>query len=197
MLGQSFSGVRIVRATHSQEREIEQFHALNQAQADAEERSAGSALAALSHHRDAGRRGRDGDRHLRLHLPRAPGLHAEQLPARIRLRPPAAAAAPQSAVRIARPPRLSRGRHPRSEDVARHAALSRRVRSARRPSPVSSSRWRSSTSPTGIRTARPRSTTSTSSCPSARRSRSSARRAPASRRSRTSCSDSARRRADA
>jgi subfamily B ATP-binding cassette protein MsbA len=39
-LGQSFSGIRIVRATHSQEREIEQFHALNNAQADAEERSA-------------------------------------------------------------------------------------------------------------------------------------------------------------
>jgi subfamily B ATP-binding cassette protein MsbA len=40
MLGQSFAGVRIVRATHSQERELEQFHTLNQAQADAEERSA-------------------------------------------------------------------------------------------------------------------------------------------------------------
>ncbi len=40
MLGQSFSGVRIVRATHSQEREIEQFHELNEAQAGAEERSA-------------------------------------------------------------------------------------------------------------------------------------------------------------
>ena len=40
MLGQSFSGVRIVRATHSQDREIEQFHALNNAQAGAEERSA-------------------------------------------------------------------------------------------------------------------------------------------------------------
>jgi subfamily B ATP-binding cassette protein MsbA len=39
-LGQSFAGVRIVRATHSQSREIEQFHALNTAQADAEERSA-------------------------------------------------------------------------------------------------------------------------------------------------------------
>jgi subfamily B ATP-binding cassette protein MsbA len=39
-LGQSFSGIRIVRATHSQAREIEQFHALNAAQADAEERSA-------------------------------------------------------------------------------------------------------------------------------------------------------------
>jgi subfamily B ATP-binding cassette protein MsbA len=39
-LGQSFSGVRIVRATHSQEREIEQFHELNDAQAAAEERSA-------------------------------------------------------------------------------------------------------------------------------------------------------------
>jgi subfamily B ATP-binding cassette protein MsbA len=40
LLGQSFAGVRIVRATHSQEREIEQFHELNQAQASAEERSA-------------------------------------------------------------------------------------------------------------------------------------------------------------
>ena len=40
MLGQSFSGIRIVRATHSQERELEQFHTLNQAQADAEQRSA-------------------------------------------------------------------------------------------------------------------------------------------------------------
>jgi subfamily B ATP-binding cassette protein MsbA len=40
LLGQSFSGVRIVRATHSQEREIEQFHELNEAQAGAEERSA-------------------------------------------------------------------------------------------------------------------------------------------------------------
>ena len=40
MLGQSFSGVRIVRATHSQDREIEQFHELNEAQAGAEERSA-------------------------------------------------------------------------------------------------------------------------------------------------------------
>ncbi|HEY7498535.1 MAG TPA: ABC transporter ATP-binding protein [Vicinamibacterales bacterium] len=39
-LGQSFAGIRIVRATHSQDREIEQFHALNNAQADAEERSA-------------------------------------------------------------------------------------------------------------------------------------------------------------
>ncbi len=39
-LGQSFAGIRIVRATHSQEREIEQFHALNNAQAGAEERSA-------------------------------------------------------------------------------------------------------------------------------------------------------------
>ncbi len=46
LLGQSFSGVRIVRATHSQEREIEHFHQLNSAQADAEERSAG-ALALL------------------------------------------------------------------------------------------------------------------------------------------------------
>jgi subfamily B ATP-binding cassette protein MsbA len=42
LLGQSFSGVRIVRATHSQEREIEHFHQLNSAQADAEERSAGA-----------------------------------------------------------------------------------------------------------------------------------------------------------
>ena len=33
-------GVRIVRATHSQEREIDQFHALNDAQAAAEQRSA-------------------------------------------------------------------------------------------------------------------------------------------------------------
>jgi subfamily B ATP-binding cassette protein MsbA len=41
-LGQSFSGIRIVRATHSQDREIAQFHALNAAQADAEERSADS-----------------------------------------------------------------------------------------------------------------------------------------------------------
>ena len=40
LLGQSFSGVRIVRATHSQDREIEQFHSLNDAQAGAEERSA-------------------------------------------------------------------------------------------------------------------------------------------------------------
>ena len=40
MLGQSFSGVRIVRATHSQDREIQQFHELNEAQAGAEERSA-------------------------------------------------------------------------------------------------------------------------------------------------------------
>jgi subfamily B ATP-binding cassette protein MsbA len=40
LLGQSFSGVRIVRATHSQEREVEQFHELNDAQAGAEERSA-------------------------------------------------------------------------------------------------------------------------------------------------------------
>jgi ATP-binding cassette, subfamily B, bacterial MsbA len=39
-IGQSFSGVRIVRATHSQEREIDQFHQLNDAQAAAEERSA-------------------------------------------------------------------------------------------------------------------------------------------------------------
>jgi ATP-binding cassette, subfamily B, bacterial MsbA len=39
-LGQSFSGIRIVRATHSQEREIDQFHALNDAQAAAEQRSA-------------------------------------------------------------------------------------------------------------------------------------------------------------
>jgi ATP-binding cassette, subfamily B, bacterial MsbA len=39
-LGQSFAGVRIVRATHSQEREIDQFHELNDAQAAAEERSA-------------------------------------------------------------------------------------------------------------------------------------------------------------
>jgi ATP-binding cassette, subfamily B, bacterial MsbA len=40
MLGQSFSGVRIVRATHSQDREIEQFHQVNRAQANAEQRSA-------------------------------------------------------------------------------------------------------------------------------------------------------------
>ncbi len=66
------------------------------------------ALAALSDHRDAGRGRRDGDRHLRLHLPRAPRLHAEQLPARVRLRPAAAAPAAQSALRTARPPRLSR-----------------------------------------------------------------------------------------
>jgi ATP-binding cassette, subfamily B, bacterial MsbA len=39
-LGQSFAGVRIVRATHSQDREIQQFHELNKAQAAAEERSA-------------------------------------------------------------------------------------------------------------------------------------------------------------
>jgi ATP-binding cassette, subfamily B, bacterial MsbA len=39
-LGQSFSGIRIVRATNSQDREIEQFHQLNEAQAAAEERSA-------------------------------------------------------------------------------------------------------------------------------------------------------------
>jgi ABC-type multidrug transport system fused ATPase/permease subunit len=38
-LTQSFAGVRIVRATNSQGREIERFHALNSAQADAEERS--------------------------------------------------------------------------------------------------------------------------------------------------------------
>jgi subfamily B ATP-binding cassette protein MsbA len=40
MLGQSFAGVRVVRATHSQEREIDQFKQLNEAQASAEERSA-------------------------------------------------------------------------------------------------------------------------------------------------------------
>lgn len=40
VLGQSFSGIRIVRATHSQEREVAQFHGLNDAQAAAEERSA-------------------------------------------------------------------------------------------------------------------------------------------------------------
>jgi subfamily B ATP-binding cassette protein MsbA len=39
-LGQSFSGIRIVRATNSQAREIGQFHELNEAQAAAEERSA-------------------------------------------------------------------------------------------------------------------------------------------------------------
>jgi subfamily B ATP-binding cassette protein MsbA len=39
-LGQSFAGIRIVRATHSQDREIQQFHRLNQAQAEAEKRSA-------------------------------------------------------------------------------------------------------------------------------------------------------------
>jgi ATP-binding cassette, subfamily B, bacterial MsbA len=39
-LTQSFAGIRIVRATHSQERELQRFHALNAAQADAEERSA-------------------------------------------------------------------------------------------------------------------------------------------------------------
>lgn len=39
-LGQSFSGIRLVRATNSQQREIDQFHELNKAQADAEERSA-------------------------------------------------------------------------------------------------------------------------------------------------------------
>jgi ATP-binding cassette, subfamily B, bacterial MsbA len=39
-LGQSFSGIRIVRATHSQDRELQQFHDLNTAQADAEKRSA-------------------------------------------------------------------------------------------------------------------------------------------------------------
>jgi subfamily B ATP-binding cassette protein MsbA len=40
VLGQSFAGIRIVRATHSQEREVAQFHELNDAQAGAEERSA-------------------------------------------------------------------------------------------------------------------------------------------------------------
>jgi subfamily B ATP-binding cassette protein MsbA len=39
-LTQSFAGVRIVRATNSQQREIDRFHALNAAQATAEERSA-------------------------------------------------------------------------------------------------------------------------------------------------------------
>ncbi len=39
-LGQSFAGIRIVRATHSQQREIEQFHRANKRQALAEERSA-------------------------------------------------------------------------------------------------------------------------------------------------------------
>jgi subfamily B ATP-binding cassette protein MsbA len=39
-LTQSFAGVRIVRATHSQAREIQRFHELNAAQAGAEERSA-------------------------------------------------------------------------------------------------------------------------------------------------------------
>ena len=122
------------------------------------------ALAALSHHRDAGRRRGDGDRHLRLHLPRAPGLHAEQLPARLRLRPAAAAAAAQSALRTARPPRLSGRRHPRSEDVARHAALPERPFGTATFTGLEHA-LASSTSPTGIRTARPRSTTSTSSVP--------------------------------
>jgi len=40
LVGQSFSGVRIVRATNSQAREIELFDELNTAQASAEERSA-------------------------------------------------------------------------------------------------------------------------------------------------------------
>jgi subfamily B ATP-binding cassette protein MsbA len=39
-VGQSFSGIRIVRATHSQDREIDRFHRVNRAQADAELRSA-------------------------------------------------------------------------------------------------------------------------------------------------------------
>ena len=39
-VGQSFAGVRIVRATHSQDREIQNFHSLNTRQAMAEERSA-------------------------------------------------------------------------------------------------------------------------------------------------------------
>ena len=39
-VGQSFSGIRIVRATNSQAREIEVFNRLNTAQASAEERSA-------------------------------------------------------------------------------------------------------------------------------------------------------------
>jgi len=39
-VGQSFSGIRIVRATNSQAREIEAFNRLNTAQASAEERSA-------------------------------------------------------------------------------------------------------------------------------------------------------------
>jgi subfamily B ATP-binding cassette protein MsbA len=39
-LTQSFAGVRIVRATNSQQREIDRFHALNVAQAAAEEQSA-------------------------------------------------------------------------------------------------------------------------------------------------------------
>jgi ATP-binding cassette, subfamily B, bacterial MsbA len=39
-LGQSFSGIRVVRATNSQRREIDRFHELNEGQARAEERSA-------------------------------------------------------------------------------------------------------------------------------------------------------------
>jgi subfamily B ATP-binding cassette protein MsbA len=39
-VGQAFSGIRIVRATHSQAREIERFHRVNRDQADAELRSA-------------------------------------------------------------------------------------------------------------------------------------------------------------
>ncbi|HET7218228.1 MAG TPA: ABC transporter ATP-binding protein [Vicinamibacterales bacterium] len=39
-VAQAFSGIRIVRATHSQDREIDRFHRANRAQADAELRSA-------------------------------------------------------------------------------------------------------------------------------------------------------------
>ena len=87
-------------------------------------------VTALSPHGNARGGRRDADRLLRLHLFRAAGAHAEQLPPRLRLHAASAAAAPQPAVRAAGPFVVSRWRRQRGAGLARYAAYIQTAHSA-------------------------------------------------------------------
>ena len=113
LLTQSFAGVRIVRATNSQARVIDEFHAISTAQAAGRRAKHARLVAALSADRNARGRRRDADRLLRLRVLRQAGAHAEQLSPGLRLHAAAAAAAAEPALRASGPSALSRGRRSR------------------------------------------------------------------------------------
>jgi ABC-type multidrug transport system fused ATPase/permease subunit len=94
MLGQSFSGAHRAGDPLAGS-EIDRFHKLNEAQAGTEERRRKRFHCSFPY-RNRRRRRRHGDRHLR-HIFWPPGLHAEQLPARVSVRPPACFPAQQLA----------------------------------------------------------------------------------------------------